>query len=199
MQDFIGFPCRVKFIGEACGSERDPQVPLIPGPLDLEITDMSYTTLSHDFDLASPSAVFAYVVRYEGDPVVSVTHGGEPLTIVHDSRLGGVMVLVAYGNGLSVESAPLTITATGGTLGVGALRVSEFESLEEPPHGWIGTERRTDGYGIPLATTGTPSGHLRYAYGHEGPYGSRVPLDKQHDADFLRARGHSDARRHRVP
>jgi hypothetical protein len=137
------------------------------GPLDYADYRLgAFNNFSRNFDLASPSAVFGMVAHYSGDPVISIAHGGEPLTIVKQERNpDGIMSLIAVGTGLTIESAPLTINVTGGSVGGGAIRINEMVDIQPALAGW------TDGGSavqppIPSQTmTSTSGGTVKIAYG----------------------------------
>lgn len=137
------------------------------GPLDYASYELgAFDNFSRDFDLASSSAVFGMVAYYTGDPVISIAHGGEPLTIIHQERRSGVLVsIIAAGTGLTMESAPLTINVTGGSVGGGAIRLNEMIDIEPELSGWVAGQNGS-GSNIPTQTmTGTEGGTVKIAYG----------------------------------
>lgn len=114
-----------------------PNPPGPMSPLDYVSADLnSFTNFSRAYDLASTDAVLGLCCYYEGDPVISVSHGGEPLTIIHQERTAHLLSLIAAGTGLTIESADLTITATGGELHGGAVRINEMINVLPALSGW---------------------------------------------------------------
>lgn len=141
--------------------------PATMGPLDYaDYTLGAFNDFSRNFDLASSSAVLGMVAHYTGDPVISIAHGGEPLTIVSQNRYTDtIMTLIAVGTGLTVESAPLTINVTGGSVGGGAIRFNEMINIQPSLSGWVdgGSGLKPP---IPSQTmTGTSGGVVKIAYG----------------------------------
>lgn len=137
------------------------------GPLDYANYELgAFDNFSRNFDLASSSAVFGMVAYYTGDPVIAIAHGGEPLTILHEERREGQLVsIIAAGSGLTMESAPLTINVTGGSVGGGAFRINEMVNISSGLSGWIAGQNGS-GSDIPSQTmTGTLGGTVKIAYG----------------------------------
>lgn len=129
-----------------------PTPPGPMGPLDFVASELnSFTNFSRAYDLAAPSAVLGFACYYEGDPVISIAHGGEPLTIIHQERGVKILSLIAAGTGLTVESANLTITATGGSLHGGALRINEMVNVQPALSGW------NDGVAVVAPRASTPA------------------------------------------
>lgn len=143
-----------------------PVEPVQPGPMDVVLPGRSvFTNFSREFNLAYPDAVFYLACHYTGDPVISIAHGGEPLTIVKQEREEphGILSLIAVGRGLTVEAANLTVAAVGGELDGGACRFNELASLEPELSGWTAGDT---GQGKPpdLTVTGTNGGILKAVY-----------------------------------
>lgn len=140
--------------------------PPIPGPLDYASPFLdSFTNFAQPFDLASPDAVLGLVCDYSGDPVISIAHGGEPLTIIKQERRGTILSLIAAGTGLTVESANLTITATGGNLNGGALRINEMKNVQTALYGWSGgNNNQSPSISLP-AISGSSGGVVKVAFG----------------------------------
>lgn len=115
----------------------NPTPPGPMGPLDFVASELNaFTNFSRTYDLAADSAVLGFACYYEGDPVIEIAHGGEALTILHQERTGSILSLIAAGTGLTIESASLTITATGGSLHGGALRINEMVNVQPALSGW---------------------------------------------------------------
>lgn len=140
-----------------------PPAPL--GPLDFASIELGvFDNFSRQYDLAAPSAVLGLCARYTGEPVIEIAHGGEPLEIIRVDKENGVLSLLAVGTGLTVESANLTITTTGGSLGGGALRINEMIDVQPEMYGWeggaanIATSIRTP------AVTGAQGGVTKIAF-----------------------------------
>lgn len=136
------------------------------GPLDYANSAMdTFTNFSRTYDLAADSAILGLVCHYDGDPVITIEHGGEPLTIVRIDKADGMLSLIAAGTGLTVESAQLTVTATGGGLHGGAIRINEVVNVQPAISGWVegGTIK---GRTLTLpASTGTDGGVIKVALG----------------------------------
>lgn len=131
------------------GITPDPPTPM--GPLDYVATELNaFTNFSRPYGLAAPSAVVGFSCYYEGDPVISMAHGGEPLTIIRQERIAGILTLIAAGTGLTVEVANLTINATGGNLHGGALRINEMINVQPALSGW------NDGVAVSASRANTP-------------------------------------------
>lgn len=146
------------------GGIAPPPLPL--GPLDYADYNLgAFDDFSHSFDLASSSAVFGLVARYTGDPVISMAHGGEPLTIVHEERNARILSLIAVGRGLTIEPGLLTINVTGGSVGGGAIRINEMVNIKPALSGWVSGQNGPSGP-IPVQTmTGTDGGIVKIAFG----------------------------------
>lgn len=141
--------------------------PMPLGPLDYASYELgAFNDFSRNFDLASSSAVFGMVAHYSGNPVISIEHGGEPLTIVHQEvRAGIILSLIAVGQGLTVGSGLLKINVTGGSVGGGAIRINEMVDIEPALSGWVSGVNGS-GANIPAQTmTGTDGGTVKIAFG----------------------------------
>lgn len=140
--------------------------PLIPGPLDvIQHAPNGFTNFSESFDLAKPDAIVGLSCRYTGDPIIAMSHGGEPLSIIRQDRNNGVLSLLALGTGLTMESALFTVSATGGTLEEGALRINEVDSGTV---GWSGGVISNGIQSGRLTADGASGGLMKLAYGHMG-------------------------------
>lgn len=141
--------------------------PMPLGPLDYATYELgAFNDFSRNFDLASSSAVFGMVAHCTGNPVISIEHGGEPLTIVHQEVLDGIILsLIAVGQGLTVGSGLLTINVTGGSVGGGAIRINEMVNIQPSLSGWVSGESGS-GSQLPVQTmTGTDGGIVKIAFG----------------------------------
>lgn len=140
--------------------------PLVPGPLDvIQYDPDGFTDFSAPFDLAKPDVIVGLACRYTGSPAVTMEHGGEPLTIVRQDMNNGVLTILAVGTGLTTESAQLTVSATGGTLDQGALRINEVDSGTV---GWSGGVTANGIQSGRLTANGASGGLMKLAYGHIG-------------------------------
>lgn len=139
-----------------------PPSPL--GPLDFASIELGvFDNFSREYDLASDSAVLGLCARYTGDPVIEIAHGGEPLTIIQDNRENGLLSLIAAGTGLTLETAALTITVTGGSVGGGALRINEMVNVAPALYGWnAGATSQARGVSSP-PVTGSQGGVTKIA------------------------------------
>lgn len=147
--------------------------PPVPGPLDVISYEADgFTDFSGTFDLASPDVIVGLSCTYTGTPVIALAHGGEPLTIVRQDMADGVVTLLAVGTGLTVEEAEFTITATGGTLDRGGLRVNEMANVAPELAGWAAGETGSINGGISsklLTVAGAVGGGtVKLAYGQLG-------------------------------
>lgn len=122
-------------------SVRNRPIPPSPplGPLDVVgRTDGFFTNFSQEFTLEADCAVVGLCCHFTGDPVITITHGADTLTILRQERSGNHLSLLAFGTGLVVETAAISVTATGGELNGGALRINEvYETSELGSTGWI--------------------------------------------------------------
>lgn len=145
------------------GGRPIPPTPPI-GPFEaVGRVDGYFTNFSKDFTLTSDCAVVGLCCYYTGDPVITITHGGEPLEIRHQERNGGWLSLIAKGSGLTLESAPLEIAAIGGELDGGAMRIHIVDPTEASGNGWT---YGTQGFGsviTPAIQTGTVGGIVKGA------------------------------------
>lgn len=143
--------------------------PIVPGPLDVLVMEQQgFNNFSRNFGLASDCAVVGLACSYDGNPVISIEHGGEPLTIVAESRYEGVLGLIAVGRGLSVEESALTVTVTGGNCNQGALRINEMQNVTASLSGWTA---ETTGAGSPISPvtmTGTSGGQVKGVFVNKG-------------------------------
>lgn len=135
------------------------------GPLDYSNIDLgSFNDLTVPFQLESPSVVLGLIGNYDGDPVISITHGGEPLTIIRTEKSTRILSLIAVGTGLTVEMADLKIVTTGGNLGGGAFRINEMTDILPALSGWqdggTGNSAQTPTYTM----SGTAGGLVKIAY-----------------------------------
>lgn len=161
----IGTPIVISENGAPFVIEGLSPMPL--GPLDYASYELgAFNDFSHNFDLASSSAVFGMVAYCTGNPVISLAHGGEPLTIVHQEvRAGVILSLIAVGRGLTVGSGLLTISVTGGSVGGGAIRINEMIDIEPALSGWVSAANGS-GNPLPVQTmAGTAGGVVKIAFG----------------------------------
>lgn len=143
--------------------------PLVPGPLEVvERFPGSFTNFKRPFGLASDAAVVGFACVYTGNPVITITHGGEPLTIVAQTRVNNTLTLLAVGTDLTMEVADLEIAVTGGTLNGGVLRINEMKNVDAALVGW--KEQRSAGAPpIPALTmTGTSGGVVKGVFASNG-------------------------------
>jgi len=150
-------------LGMGFSGGSSSHTPSVPGPLDfVEAGRNVFTNFSREFDLASSEAVFYFACHYTGDPVISIAHGGEPLTIVKQERHegSGMLSLIALGHGLTKEAANLTITATGGTLDGGAGRINEMEFIADEMTGWTYAANGQKESPLPITLEGMKGGGL---------------------------------------
>lgn len=144
------------------GKPIPPRPPL--GPLDVVgRVNGFFTNFTQSFELKKDCAILGLCCFSRGNPVITITHGGEPLTIVQQRRTAGWISLLAYGTGLTVETAPLVISATGGELDGGGMRISAIDQTTGEGIGWLyGLVGR--GNDIPAATqTGVIGGLVKGA------------------------------------
>lgn len=135
------------------------------GPLDYYSPIRGvFNDFSQEFDLASSSVILGMAAIYTGDPVITIEHGGEPLTIVRiDKRDQRLLTLIAVGRGLTLETANLTINVTGGSVGGGAFRINEMLNIDPDLSGW---EDGMNGEGPavgPLVMDGVTDGVVKIA------------------------------------
>lgn len=150
-------------------SGLSPAPPINPGPLDVVLREMgAFTNFSQEFGLASNSAVVGLTCRYSGNPAVTITHGGEPITIIEQARSGGVLALIAAGFGLTTEVANLEISATGGTLDGGVLRINEMIDVDSSLSGWENSRTGTGAPIAPATMTGTAGGTVKGVFSNSG-------------------------------
>lgn len=144
----------------------DPPEPILPGPMDYADPRMgAFNDYTGEFGLASPTAVLGFVCDFDGDPVITITHGDEPLTILHQERRGGILSLIAAGTGLTVEVAELKISAAGGNLNGGAFRINEIETDGAVSFGWNGGGNAAVRTVSTPPMDGTEGGVVKSAYG----------------------------------
>lgn len=119
------------------GGVIPPDPPL--GPLDVVgRVDGYFTNFSQQFTLEADCAVVGLCCNFSGDPVITIKHGEDTLTILKQERSGGLLSLLAFGTGLTIETANVSITATGGELNGGAMRISEvYDTSALGSVGWI--------------------------------------------------------------
>lgn len=107
-------------------------IPLVPGPLE-RIVKSGIADYSEMFELASPDVHFVIVARtLTPSPFITVTHGGEPLTIVQLMGTADTFMAFAVGRGLTTERAELKIKIEGGEIGGGYFRINEMKDVREP-------------------------------------------------------------------
>lgn len=161
-----GFGLPVTIAENATPFIVDGLAPMPLGPLDYASYDLGvFDNFSHDFGLASSSAVFGMAAYYTGDPVISVAHGGEPLTIIHEERRDDNLIsIIAAGTGLTMEIAPLTINVTGGSVGGGAFRLNEMIDIAPDLSGWVAGQNGSGSEIPPQTMTGTSGGTVKIAY-----------------------------------
>lgn len=158
------------------GSTRPP---LELGPLDFVLSGNDvFTNFSQVFDLAAPDAVLYFACNYSGDPEISISHGGQELTIVRQEREPGkgLLSLVAAGRGLTVEAAPMAISATGGQLNGGAGRIVEMSGIQPGLSGWT-AGAHGDNPPAPFLVTGSNGGTVKVCFvngGADRSHSSRV-------------------------
>lgn len=110
--------------------------PPIAGPTNFWTNEDDLTEFAPDFDVAGPHVVAALMFHFEGDPVFTVTHEGEALTVVQLSlnQTAKIGSLLAIGKNLTVESGKMKFACTGGTFGGAFGRANELEY--EPVVAW---------------------------------------------------------------
>lgn len=144
----------------------EPPEPIQPGPLDYADPRMgAFTDFTREFGLASETAVMGFVCDYTGNPVITITHGGEPLTILRQERFNGILALIAAGTGLTVEVAELNISASGGELNGGAFRINEVDEVGPISFGWTGGQGMAAKEVTTGAIAGAQGGVVKSAYG----------------------------------
>jgi len=128
----------------------EPPSPVQWGAMDyVALNDNGLDNFSREFDLASDCIVVELACQYSGDPVIEIAHGGEPLTIVNQSRSGPLLGLIAVGTGMTQEAADFTINVTGGHCNQGAIRVNEMVGIQPELVGWSDEQH---GQGSPAAS-----------------------------------------------
>lgn len=138
-----------------------------PGPLEVIVrVNGGFTNFEHEFDLAADSVIFGLACAFTGDPVISIAHGGEPLTIINreetDEGYGKKwMSLLAVGRGLTVGPGLLTINATGGELHGGACRINEMASIDTPETGWGASAHGIESPVTPISVGATSGGVIK--------------------------------------
>lgn len=128
------------------------------GPLDwVTMFDGDFTNFSKEYTLASDCCVVGLAARFSGNPVIEIKHGDDVLTIIREERSASILGLIAVGRGLAIETANVTVTCTGGTLGGGAIRINEMVNIDPALSGW---EDSATGNKNPITptTVGTTSG-----------------------------------------
>lgn len=141
--------------------------PAPPGPLDVVVRDNNgFTNFEHEFDLASDSVIFGLACAFTGDPVISIAHGGEPLTIINRAESEAAygkkwLSLLAVGRGLTVGPGLLTINATGGELHGGACRINEMAFIDTPETGWDGSASGSMNPITPVSVTSSSGGVIK--------------------------------------
>lgn len=159
----LGAPIVITERGAPFILEGSGPPPPVPGPLDVVVSENNgFTNFSQEFDLATDSVILGLACAFTGNPVITIAHGGEPLTIVNRIESGETsgkrwLSLLAVGKGLTIGVDELTVTATGGQLHGGALRINEMATIGTPETGWTGSQT---GGGQPIApvNVGTTSG-----------------------------------------
>lgn len=146
--------------------------PIPPGPLDVVQPEyQGFNNFEQEFGLASDAAILGLVCIFDGDPVPTIEHGGEPLTIVKMEKkagtapYGNIMSLLAVGTGLTVEVAPLTITCTGGNMSAGSLRINEMKNVDPALTGWEYSAKGQDSTRPYTVMSGTDGGIAKFALG----------------------------------
>lgn len=155
-------------VGIGGASQENPVTPIQPGPLDFSIAEVDLTEFEIDFALAGSNAIFGIVTRYTGAPVLSVTHGGEPLTLVVEARNEGAGVLSALfiGTGLTVEEETLLISVADGTIGPAVARINdEFDSDATISSGWTGSAVGSGSSTDAMIVSGSSGGVLSSLWG----------------------------------
>lgn len=113
--------------GNKGGTPPIPPGPPAPGPLEWASLEDGLTSYTKQFGLAEPQAVVGMAFHYTGTPTFTVTHGGEPLVVhVALNSTGMVGSLLALGRDLTVETANLVISCTGGAFGGIRGRINEI-------------------------------------------------------------------------
>lgn len=104
----------------------DAPVPPAPGPLDFHTDNTGLTSFTQQFGLALPQAAVGMSFFYTGTPIFNITYGGQQLQAYAVLSAQGIGSLIAIGQGLTVGTAPLLITCTGGTFGGLFGRINEI-------------------------------------------------------------------------
>lgn len=130
-----------------------------------------FTNFSAPFDLDTDAAVVYMACEYRGDPVITITHGGEPIEIAAieyspPSQISGrtALSLVAVGRNLTTEVADLVVSATGGELDGGAIRIKSMASIDDPAIGWTGTNEGEAPPVSPVIVGATSGGIIKGAF-----------------------------------
>lgn len=146
----------------------EPQ-PIIPGPLDVVVMEQGgFNNFSRPFGMASSSAVVLLTCTFEGDPQVNISHGGEPFTILNEVRNSNLISIVAGANNLTLEVANLSVTATGGNLNQGALRINEVMGARIVFDGWTDKNVGIAAPIPPLIMEGTEGGIVKGIFVNKG-------------------------------
>lgn len=150
---------------------------LVKGPLDIIDDTTGNASVGGTFDLATPSMTLAVVAAYAGDfASINATHGGEPLTLVREDRVGGIVTAVFYGNGMTMESAELVVSAPGVTLGPSVMRMRDDWGMGALASDWSDGKAVADSVGtgwVNVGNAGLPEPRqILYAHGSKGIAGS---------------------------
>lgn len=130
--------------GPLFGGLRGSSSPIPPtpplGPLDVVgRVNGFFTNFSQEFTLEADCAVVGLCCSFSGDPDITVKHGADTLNILRQERSGDLLSLLAFGSDLAIETANVTVSATGGELNGGALRIHEVYKVSATGNtGWIG-------------------------------------------------------------
>lgn len=143
------------------------------GPLDyINTEEDGFTEFSHEFGVAASDIILGLGCYYTGDPEVSASIAGVPMTIRRIDKAGGVLSLLAEAHNVPVGDALLEVNATGGTLDQGALRINEIFDLVDADATWsAGLTGGSTSTGQ-LKITGAVGGQVKAVYCHECNSGS---------------------------
>lgn len=150
---------------------------LVKGPLDIIDDTTDNDTIGGTFDLATPSMTLAVVTAYVGEfASINATHGGEPLTLVREDHAGGIVTAVFYGNGMTMESAELVVSAPGVKLGPSVMRMRDDWEMGAIASDWNDGKAVADAVGtgwVNVGNAGLPEPReILYAHGSKGIAGS---------------------------
>lgn len=185
--DYITY---LQSVGGKAKGEGPTPVPPVPGPFDFIVDELGLTTITLPYDLAGSNALFGLAFRFDGDPIITATHGGEALTITRADRRDdpNVMTVLMYGTGLTPEGEDLVITVTGGTIGPVIGRVND-EFVGNPPEikvDWVGGENGFAATTNPMVLVSTEApGTFKGVHGYVSPGNLSNPLPApQHERVF---------------